>query len=425
MATLSLRNIKKVYGNKVTAVDNFNLEIADKEYYEYADKLLLHVRELVELENAVNFKGNCRISIVLTEDELENFCKNNSGELKTLYLGHDVLLSKEQKDFLLRTYPSLDTTEVFSIALFNAVEKLSKKGILNFFLPESILNVGTHKNIRKFLLQSKRDIEIIPFGMAFKGVQSECILLKLSAMTDDDVKIVVKKDTDVILDKKNIIAPDYLISYNVSDFDNEIINKIYSAKSTKLSANTKFALGIVTGNNKKYVHETKIADDEPIFRGKDILPYKLKDPETFIRFTPEVFQQVAPTEMYRSKKILYKFISDKIVCTLDDNSLVLNSANIIISNDYPMEILICLFNSPIYSFIYQKKFKSKKVLKQHFQDFPLPVLDKKTKECFLIMYDNILHGKIEQFEIDKKICEYFKISDKQYNHIKECVYGIA
>ena len=32
MATLSLRNIKKVYDNKVTAVDNFNLEIADKEF---------------------------------------------------------------------------------------------------------------------------------------------------------------------------------------------------------------------------------------------------------------------------------------------------------------------------------------------------------------------------------------------------------
>jgi ABC-type sugar transport systems, ATPase components len=32
MATLSLRNIKKVYDNKVTAVDDFNLEIADKEF---------------------------------------------------------------------------------------------------------------------------------------------------------------------------------------------------------------------------------------------------------------------------------------------------------------------------------------------------------------------------------------------------------
>ena len=32
MATLSLRNIKKVYNDKVTAVDDFNLEIADKEF---------------------------------------------------------------------------------------------------------------------------------------------------------------------------------------------------------------------------------------------------------------------------------------------------------------------------------------------------------------------------------------------------------
>ena len=32
MASLSLKNIKKVYDNKVTAVDDFNLEIADKEF---------------------------------------------------------------------------------------------------------------------------------------------------------------------------------------------------------------------------------------------------------------------------------------------------------------------------------------------------------------------------------------------------------
>ncbi len=32
MATISLRNIKKVYGTKVTAVDDFNLEIADNEF---------------------------------------------------------------------------------------------------------------------------------------------------------------------------------------------------------------------------------------------------------------------------------------------------------------------------------------------------------------------------------------------------------
>ncbi|MCR5607183.1 MAG: hypothetical protein K6F69_10275, partial [Treponema sp.] len=66
-------------------------------------KLLLHVRELVELENAVDFDHNASIAIVLTEDEMTEFEKslsNGSSTAKILYLGHDVLLSKEQKNLL-------------------------------------------------------------------------------------------------------------------------------------------------------------------------------------------------------------------------------------------------------------------------------------------------------------------------------------
>ena len=80
--------------------------VAEKEYYEYADKLLLYVRELVELENAVNFEGNSRLAIVLTDEELEAFFAQTlkqvqgNGEVKTLYLGHDLLLSKEEKSLL-------------------------------------------------------------------------------------------------------------------------------------------------------------------------------------------------------------------------------------------------------------------------------------------------------------------------------------
>lgn len=332
-------------------------------------------------------------------------------------------LSKEQKDFLLNTYPILDTTEIFSIALYNSLQKLSEKGKLNFFLPESILNVSTHKNIRKFLLNSNRNIDILPLGMAFKGVQSECVLLKLSEIVKGSIKITVKKEKTNKLNINNISAPDYFISYNISENDDKILNKIYSEYSVKLPTDTKFALGIVTGNNKKYVHKIKGENEEAVFRGKDILPYKLKSPETFISFTPAIFQQVAPVEMYRTKKIVYKFISDKIVCALDSNNLVLNSANVIISNNYPMEILVCLFNSPIYSFIYQKKFKSKKVLKQHFQDFPLPILNNDLIKLFYDVYADILTGIKKQEHADKIICSYFKISDTEYNYIKESVYG--
>lgn len=331
-------------------------------------------------------------------------------------------LSKKQKDFLLANYP-LNTTEVFSISLYNAINKLTKNGQLYFYLPESILNVSTHKNIRKYLLQCNRNIEIIPLGMAFKGVQSECVLLKLSEYTEKEICIILGREKKYFLDKKNIKAPDFFISYTLSEVDERILNKIYSAKSTKLSENTEFALGIVTGNNKKYIHDQKQDNEEPIFRGKDILPYKLKSPESFINFTPEIFQQVAQTEKYRTKKIIYKFISDKITCSLNVNSLVLNSANLIISHDYPMEILVCLFNSPIYSFIYQKKFKSKKVLKQHFKDFPLPILDEALKEKLFLFYETALCEEKIQDKIDKEICKYFGITKEEYTYIKEYISG--
>lgn len=76
------------------------LPITDKVYYEYADSLLLHVRELVELENGINFDNNSDIAIILTEEELDSFTDTSDSYVNcsTIYLGHDVLTSKEQEE---------------------------------------------------------------------------------------------------------------------------------------------------------------------------------------------------------------------------------------------------------------------------------------------------------------------------------------
>ena len=71
--------------------------ISDKLYYEYADELLKHIRELVELENGVNFNDNAEIAIVLTEKELDAFAASIPDKCKTIYLGHDVLPSEVQE----------------------------------------------------------------------------------------------------------------------------------------------------------------------------------------------------------------------------------------------------------------------------------------------------------------------------------------
>ena len=76
--------------------------ISERLYYEYADEILCHIRELVELENGINFTGNAEIAIVLTEEELDNFIKNEKdfSKCRKLYMGHDILPSDTQEQIL-------------------------------------------------------------------------------------------------------------------------------------------------------------------------------------------------------------------------------------------------------------------------------------------------------------------------------------
>lgn len=76
--------------------------ISDSMYYEYADELLRHIRELVELENGINFTGNEEIAIVLTDEELEIFLDDEGicKRCRKLYMGHDVLLDAQQAQAL-------------------------------------------------------------------------------------------------------------------------------------------------------------------------------------------------------------------------------------------------------------------------------------------------------------------------------------
>ena len=78
------------------------IPVSERMYYEYADELLAHIRELVELENSINFTGNAEVGIVLTEDELAAFIQNGEAfaKCRKLYMGHDLLPDEEQEKIL-------------------------------------------------------------------------------------------------------------------------------------------------------------------------------------------------------------------------------------------------------------------------------------------------------------------------------------
>jgi tRNA1(Val) A37 N6-methylase TrmN6 len=335
-------------------------------------------------------------------------------------------LTKKEKDNLVTLYPELETAEVFSISLYNSLRLLEKHGELFFFLPHAFLNVGAHRNIRKHVFNEKNKIIIKLLGNAFKGVLSESVLLNIKKSSDEHTIVVQNRAGDIYqLPIKNIAPPDYMVSATSNSRDAGIMDKIYNTRHVTLENDAVFALGIVTGNNKKYLLAKTTKKSEAVFRGKDIKKYQFLDPEYFIEFRPALYQQTAPVEYYRQKKIVYRFICDKLVCVLDtSNTLILNSANFFIPRSYPMETVTAFFNSDIYTFIFRKKFYSKKVLRSHLQNLPLPVLDPDLHRYIYDLYNKLFnHGRgvVEDFqaEIDKIICDYFSISRSQYAYIKE------
>ena len=162
-------------------------------------------------------------------------------------------------------------------------------------------------------------------------------------------------------------------------------------------------------------------DFEPIFKGKDVEKLFLKKPTNYILFTPEKFQQVAPIEKYRTKeKLIYKFISKNLVFAYDSKqSLTLNSANIVIPKleNYPIKVIAGLFNSSLYQFIFQKKFSSIKVLKNHIEQMPLPLLNKKQFNEIISLVDEVIKKKKDFSELDKYIFNIFKLTKEEVKYI--------
>lgn len=104
---VTYERIKRVIDkeNYTASLKYFKVEyvpISKRMYYEYADELLKHIRELVELENGVNFNDNAEIAIALTQEELDDFVSSLGKDSRCckLYMGHDLLPSGEQENIL-------------------------------------------------------------------------------------------------------------------------------------------------------------------------------------------------------------------------------------------------------------------------------------------------------------------------------------
>ena len=318
--------------------------------------------------------------------------------------------------------------ESYDLFVEKALSMLGHRGVLAFVLPEAILSVAAHDTVRRLMIDFCSFKFITYLGNVFSGVQCPSIIL---GITPDDEKTVVGCKVSAGNDAFVILKPrafsDGRLSLNVSDEENQCLNAISNIENVAyLKGNAKFALGIVTGNNKEYISSEKRDDNEIVLKGSDIQRYGMTPSENYIRFASESFQQAAPVEMYRAKeKLLYRFISEVPVFTYDNQqTLSLNSCNIVIPeiDGLEMKYILAILNSSIAAYFISKRFNSVKLLRSHIEQMPIPVVPKDIQTAIVKKVDRIMNssenisGLYE--DLDSDIMALYGLTVEQINTIQ-------
>ena len=314
------------------------------------------------------------------------------------------------------------SVDPFCIFIEKGLKSVCDNGLLYYVCPETLCNVSIHMSTRKYLMNNSHLLFLNYLGNAFDGVQAPAITFcveKNKKQKFGEGAIVNVFTNEYVIGQNRVESPE-LWNFNISNLNYSIIDKINHMSNVKfLKNNAKFALGIVTGDNKKYVLESPTKNSSNLVKGANVYKYMLQTGNYYLEYDRNNFQQVAPDEMYFApEKLIYRFISDTLVFTYDNKqTLSLNSANICIPflNNVPMKYILAILNSRICHFIFKLNFNSVKVLRNHIESIPIVIASTECIERVVKMVDVLLEE------------ENPKIRERLYNDLDELIlelYGL-
>lgn len=323
-----------------------------------------------------------------------------------------------------KLYYNASKQDSFALFIEKSIDILDYDGYLDFVLPVSFLNVKKHNSIRNVCL--KYEIKRIKsIGREFSEVVTENLIFKLKKT------LINKGENTLIYDDKKVEQSYFLNNplnaYLVAENNivQDIIDKVNKHSLRNLNHNVKFGMGIVTGDNSKYIQRQLNEENEMIATGNNLEKFFVnkKSIDKFIVFNPKLYQQVAPTEIYRhNSRILYNFIGNKIKFSYDTSGLLtLNSANIICLNEgWDPFYVLAILNSRITQIYFKNVFNTYKLLRSHVESFRIFEFDEASKNIISRYSKEIFETKDLRYyeDIEQIIYDNLNLSQDEIQYLK-------
>lgn len=335
-------------------------------------------------------------------------CKRRSAQLA------------ENQTLTLENFATKDAFERFFAKAFT----LTKSGAaVRFLLPESVLNVASHRDLRRFLTERVR-LERIAFRKeTFAGVATKCVVVSTRCASPSETLEV--EDAQGV--RSATTAPFFATKNRVFSFptpeDEAILRRVRELGRFDLSKSV-WALGVVTGNNREILKRVPETGCEAIYTGKEIEPFVVKPPQFYLRYDRSRLQQAAKEEIYRApEKLVYRFISKRLTFAYDASQrLFLNSANILIPRIPGMsaKTVAAFLNSELFQFYYSQTFAGAKALKSELSELPFPAVGASLNRRLERLVDAILAGATDEIKmLNDEILRFYGLSEIQVRRVRE------
>ena len=279
-------------------------------------------------------------------------------------------------------YNSGNSNDTSALFYFACLKVLKKDGKIGMLMPDSFFNISAFENARRSLMTL--DINrFVDYGNAFKGLMAKAMCFVAKNGEWQKLKDESLIQCEIYNVKKHLRSqesfvdiPKCIFNFHIEERESDIIRYVFSMPHITLKDNAKWGLGVITGNNEKICRKEKRDDCVPIYRGKDIMKNTLAEPSLFIDENLEGCRQVADMDLYKApEKIIYRFISNKIVCYHDaEQRYILNSANLFVLNEgFPVTYsqLVDLLNSDFMNWLFKSIFNTHKILRGDLESLPI------------------------------------------------------
>lgn len=313
----------------------------------------------------------------------------------------------------------ISSGESFSYFIELGFQLLKEDGVFRFLVPEALLNVKRHSDVRDFILNKTDLKKIKKYQGKFSGVMSDLYGIELGHGASNT--LTFSDGTDFEIPKAIFKGLKNQVFVSLNSNDVLITEKVQRLKKHDLSTSI-FGLGVVTGDNKSKLFSTPTPDMEHIYTGKEVEKYKLLPPKNFLKFDRTSLQQVAPDEIYRApQKLVYKTINKHLKLALDETgSLTSNSANILIPAmpGYSIKTVLGFLNSRLYSYLHAKLFGGvNKIAKENLMALPFPDITQEQDELISQLVDQALETGSDQELQDYINRNVFRLTDNEIEYI--------